>query len=94
MTAIQYDVSKKAELDSECPCFHQFPERRFERNEGKVKHSDLQGDFQQSQEVTLLDFERNVFFCNYKMRSSRWRPRSRLFISKRPKSRRCCATFT
>jgi hypothetical protein len=29
---LQYDVSKKAELYSECLCFHEFPERRFERN--------------------------------------------------------------
>jgi hypothetical protein len=27
------DVSKKAELDSECLRFHEFPERHFERNE-------------------------------------------------------------
>jgi hypothetical protein len=31
--SFQYDVSKKAELDSECLCFHEFPERRFELNE-------------------------------------------------------------
>jgi hypothetical protein len=31
--SFQYDVSKEAELDSECLCFHEFPERRFERNE-------------------------------------------------------------
>jgi hypothetical protein len=30
---MQPDVSKKAELYSECLCFHEFPERRFERNE-------------------------------------------------------------
>jgi hypothetical protein len=28
---------------------HEFPERRFERNEAEVKHWDLQEDFQQSQ---------------------------------------------
>jgi hypothetical protein len=33
---LQYDVSKKAELDSESLCFHEFPERRFERNEAEV----------------------------------------------------------
>jgi hypothetical protein len=43
------DVSKKAEFDSECLCFHEVPERRFERNEAEVKHKDLRGDFQQSQ---------------------------------------------
>jgi hypothetical protein len=31
-----YGVSKKAELDSECPYFHESPERRFECNE--VEH--------------------------------------------------------
>jgi hypothetical protein len=56
---LQYDVSKKAELDSECLCFHGFPERGFERpNEAEVKHRNLRG------EVTLLDFVRIVFFCN------------------------------
>jgi hypothetical protein len=50
MPAIIYNtVSKKAELDSECLCFHEFLERRFERNEAKIKHRDLRGDFQQSQ---------------------------------------------
>jgi hypothetical protein len=43
---LQYDVSKKAELDSECLCFHGFPERGFQRpNETEVKHRDLRGDF-------------------------------------------------
>jgi hypothetical protein len=42
-------VSKEAEFDSESLCFHELPERRFERNDTEVKHRDLQGDFQQSQ---------------------------------------------
>jgi hypothetical protein len=46
---LQYDVSKKAELDSKCLCFHKFPERLFERNEAEIKHRDLRGEFQQSQ---------------------------------------------
>jgi hypothetical protein len=46
---IQYDISKKAELDLECLCFHEFPEWRFECKEAEVKHWDLRGDFQQSQ---------------------------------------------
>jgi hypothetical protein len=36
--SVRRDVSKKAELDSESLCFHEFPERRFERNEAEVKH--------------------------------------------------------
>jgi hypothetical protein len=27
---LHHDVSKKAELDSECLCFDEFPERRYE----------------------------------------------------------------
>jgi hypothetical protein len=42
-------MSKIVEVDSECPCFHEFPERRFDRNEAEVKHRNLRGDFQQSQ---------------------------------------------
>jgi hypothetical protein len=65
-TWIQHDVSKKPELNSECICFHEFPEWHFEHNktEGaasttflvellenfpRLTHTDLRGDFQQSQ---------------------------------------------
>jgi hypothetical protein len=35
---LQYDVSKKAKLDSECLCFDEFPERRLERNDAVHHH--------------------------------------------------------
>jgi hypothetical protein len=41
MQAFQYDVSKKAEFDSECLCFHELPERRFERNEAVHHHEGI-----------------------------------------------------
>jgi hypothetical protein len=42
---LQHGVSKKAELESECLCFDEFPERRFERT-AKPQPEKLPGDLQ------------------------------------------------
>jgi hypothetical protein len=77
-------VSKKAK-DSEC--FDEFPARRFELA-AKLQTEKLPGHLQNAEYLFVAGFQfrEEFLLLQLKMRSSHWRPRSRLFISKRPKS--------
>jgi hypothetical protein len=89
---LQHDVLKKAELDAEGSCFDEFPERHFELANWQTPR------WFATHRVFVIcgwfSISWRISSSATKMRSSHWRPRSRLFISKRPKSRRCCTTFT
>jgi hypothetical protein len=54
-SALQHDISKKAELDSEYFCFDEFPELRFGLA-AKLQTEKLAGDLQ--------DDVKNFVFCN------------------------------
>jgi hypothetical protein len=52
---LQHDVSKKAELESECLCFDEFLERRFERA-AKPQPEKLPGDLQEIEYWFVVGF--------------------------------------
>jgi hypothetical protein len=61
-------VSKKAELDSDCLCFDEFPERRFEfatKLQTEKVPSDLQ-DAEYSCSWLVFNFVKNFFFVELK----------------------------
>jgi hypothetical protein len=62
---LQQDVSKKVELDSECPCFDEFPLRRFELAP-KLQTEKFPGDLQDAEYLFVLvfNFVKNFFFCD------------------------------
>jgi hypothetical protein len=53
---LQHGVSKKAELESECFCFDEFPERRFERAAAKPQPEKLPGDLQKIEYWFVVGF--------------------------------------
>jgi hypothetical protein len=53
----------------------------------------LPGDLQDAEYLFVAGFQFREEFLVQLNAISRWRPRSRLFISQSPKSRRCCTTF-
>jgi hypothetical protein len=59
---LQHDVSKKVELDSECPCFDEFPVRRFELAP-KLQTEKFPGDLQDAEYLFVLvfNFVKNFF---------------------------------
>jgi hypothetical protein len=63
-----------------------FPARRFELA-AKLQTEKLPGHLQNAEYLFVAGFQfrEEFLLLQLKMRSSHWRPRSRLFISKRPK---------
>ncbi|KAJ3629260.1 hypothetical protein MTP99_013662 [Tenebrio molitor] len=53
---LQHDVPKKADFDSECLCFDQFPERHFELA-AKVQTEKLSGDLQDDEHLFVAGFQ-------------------------------------
>jgi hypothetical protein len=56
MQELQHHMLKKAELDSECPCFDEFSERRFELA-AKLQTEKLPGDLQNAEYLFLTGFQ-------------------------------------
>jgi hypothetical protein len=65
MQAFEHDVSKKAELDSECLYFEDFPELRFELAT-KLQTEKHSGDLQDAEYLfmAVFQFRQEFFFCN------------------------------
>jgi hypothetical protein len=59
----QHDVSKKAELDSECLCFDDFSEQRVELA-SKLQTEKLLGKTPSTCSWLVFNFVKNFFFCN------------------------------
>jgi hypothetical protein len=56
MQELQHHMLKKAELDSECPCFDEFSERRFELA-AKLQTEKLPGDLQDAKYLFVVGSE-------------------------------------
>jgi hypothetical protein len=82
------DVPKKAEFDSECLCFDEFPVRRFELA-AKVQTEKLLSDLQDAEYLFVADFNfqlKCVLLVGGQDRAYSFK--------KCPKSRKRCTTFT